>query len=287
MRRKDEMNSNKFLIEVKPDDWSCDPDHTRESREFYSKYWGKTLSNEISDYNGSLKKYRGDTIISFNTMTRCMISLLPIYKAGDLVLSTTNQKALLDIILQSDDVSNNLKEKFEKFHTLYHCLANFMPLVHDRWIPDHPQFTDLKNLNQAKGSYSKYNDFPDLFFSDIRRFGFSENPYNEKDKKENAVYFTETNGIYFERFNSWNKFVERNYLQDFFQDPEFTSAVSLAPSKEFFKNYIYSDLSKLPEKEKKERIEQISIFLTTAITIITARAERLYQLENNASFIRS
>ena len=59
-----------------------------------------------------------------------------------------------------------------------------MPLVYDKWNFDkNPQFTDLKNLNQAKGSYLKYNDFPDLFFSDIRRFGFSEEPYNEKEKK--------------------------------------------------------------------------------------------------------
>ena len=74
------MNSYDFLSEIKPDDLSGDPDHTSESRSFYSKYWGKTLSNESSDYNGSFKKYRGDTIISFNTMTRCMVSLLPIYK---------------------------------------------------------------------------------------------------------------------------------------------------------------------------------------------------------------
>lgn len=273
------MNSNKFLIEIKPDDLSRDPDHTRESREFFSKYWGKTLSNEISDYNGSFKKYRGDTIISFNTITRCMVSLLPIYKDSNLKLGKTDQDTLLDIILQSDDVSDNLKKKFKKFHARYHCLANFMPMVCDKWnLDQNLQFTDLKNLNQAKGSYSKYNDFPDLFFSDIRRFGFSEELYNEKEKKEHAVYFTETNGQYFERFNNWDQFVELNYLQDFFQNSDFKHTVLLAPSKEFFKDYIYLKLSKLPEDKKKERIEQISIFLTNAIRIITLRAERLARL---------
>ena len=282
------MNNNDFLSEVPPDELSGDPDHTNESRKFYSKYWGKTLSNESSDYNGSLKKYRGDTIISFNTMTRCMISLLPIYKDSNLILGKTDQGTLLDIILQSDDVSDNLKEKFEKFHTLCHCLANFMPMVYDKWNFDKkPQFTDLKNLNQAKGSYLKYNDFPDLFFSDIRRFGFSEEPYDEEEKKEHAVYFTETNGQYFKRFNNWNQFVERNYLQDFFQKSDFEHTMSLTPSKEFFPSYIYSRLSKLPEEKKKECIEQISIFLTNAIMIITARAERLARLENNASFVLS
>ena len=63
--------------------------------------------------------------------------------------------------------------------------------------------------------------------------------------------------------------------------------VTLAPSKEFFPSYSYSRLSKLPEEKKIECIEQISIFLTNAIMIITARAERLARLENNASFVLS
>lgn len=62
--------------------------------------------------------------------------------------------------------------------------------------------------------------------------------------------------------------------------------VTLAPSKEFSIVYLFK-LSKLPEEKKIECIEQISIFLTNAITIITARAERLYQIENNEIFVRS
>ena len=109
----------------------------------------------------------------------------------------------------------------------------------------------------------------------------------KKRKKNTLSILLKLNGQYFKRFNNWNQFVERNYLQDFFQKSDFEHTVSLTPSKEFFPSYIYSRLSKLPEEKKKECIEQISIFLTNAIMIITARAERLARLENNASFVLS
>ena len=110
-----------------------DPDHSEEARAFYADFWGKTLSDRASSYDGAVGNYRGDTIISFNRMAGCLIRLLPVYSNG-LQMPRTQSKRL-EIINDVFTEKNNLKY-FERFSE--------KKGGEDRWI----DYADLPVLRQ-------------------------------------------------------------------------------------------------------------------------------------------
>lgn len=274
-----------LLKEVKGDILSDDPDDTRIAREFYSKYW-PILSSNIDDYDGSIGKYRGETIISFNTIAGCMIRLLPISSVGFFSMPRKTVERL-GVILASripgieSAREDEIKQNFIRLYEIYHSLANFMPLPMDKWIEQNQNpcnKTNIVNMNQAKGSQHRkcdcthYYDFPDLFFKDLRRLHFDEPEGNDRAKPH--FLESEINTEYIKKFKSWNEFIENNYLQDFFADREYDEFIQLAPISGKFP-YTQTIADTLREDERKTCMEQIFTFLETAIKIIEKRAERL------------
>lgn len=103
------MMLEKFNLneKVKGDNLSSDSDHTRISRKFYSVYWGKSLSSDIEKYDGKIGNYRGETLITFKTISGCVLRLLD---------NTVEKK---EIHIESEDRLNiicNSKE-IKKKHT--------------------------------------------------------------------------------------------------------------------------------------------------------------------------
>jgi hypothetical protein len=263
------------LDNIPGDELSYDPDHTKTAREFYVEFWGKTLSDSISDYDGAVGKYRSDTIISFNTIAGCMIRTTN-YK-GDMPPTNCQEKRLSII---KEHANDDMFKKFEDFFEVYHSLANFMPLVYESpWCI---------NLNSVKGSpfngllgngqtRKAFRDFPDLFFEDIRKYYCCGPDYaaEEFSFRYNEAYFAEFrkkgDG---DAESRWVNFVEKNYLQDFFtgKDGSYLTFKQLSPDEYITMPYRQKKLS---DEEKEKCEEQVSTFLKNAIEIIQARAKRL------------
>ena len=276
---------NEFLKEIKGDKLSEDPDHTLSAREFYAKFWKTSLSGCILDYDGAVGNYRGETIISFNTMAGCLIRLLPIYFDRGLDLPKVGNERL-DIIRKIDDgefpsfeddnLIKRLKCNFDKLYLRYHSLANFMPLVRG----------DV-HINLVKGRVP-YHDFPDVFFSDLKKCEPKRVFYNKVNAKYferfgNWKAFNEQNALQ-SSFGGWKEFVELNYLQDFFKDEDngksscnYENPIALAPKSE---KMPYRDRKKFDDAIRKVCIEEIDAFLENALAIIENRAKRLAIVES-------
>lgn len=252
---------------------SKDPDNTKIAREFYAKYWdlkqsehwawGK-IGNGICDaFSEEYIEYRGETIISFNTVAGGLIRMLPIYKEEGFDMPKSSEERL-NIIMESN-VSPKLKDKFKIFYDRYHTLANFMPLI---LVKDGKSPKESSYLQYVK-NYD-YHDFPDLFFKSVRNYYLE---CNSNPKFENAV-----NRSYFDKFgkgdSGWNNFIEKNYLQDYLENGEF---IELTPNSVKFPYNKKIALS-LDMNERNNCIEYIEMFLDKAIRIIENRAERLEKI---------
>lgn len=173
MSKKDD-----YLEAVNADKLSSDSDHTKKAREFYVRFWGGVLE----DYKGEIGLFRGETIITFMTVSGCLIRTLSCF-SGRNMPKTSRER--LDFIANSEEVSDCMKESFTRFFKLYLTRANFMPLVHAG---------KKHSLNLAKGSaVGKYHDFPDLFFRDVYNYIYAECSGEHRifDNAINRQYFDE------------------------------------------------------------------------------------------------
>ena len=251
-----------------------DPDHSEAARIFYMKYWGESLSNDFSDYDGKQGNYRGDTIISFNTIAGCVISLLSIFKENTLIMPPTGylecQEDRLRIIMNAEDLPNCIRTKFELLYYLYHSFANLMPLVAEK---------GNHNLNTPVKS-GFYRDFPDLFFSDIRNFyltGKCNKHFLSTESKINEEYFKKF-GDKASGVGGWIKYVESNFLEAFFKqdDVQYETPIKLKPD---IPIPYRTSTANLPQSEKDKQMEKIDLFLSNAISIINRRAKILSMAE--------
>ena len=255
------INAEYFLKNIEGDFWTNDPDDTMEARGFYSSYWRDIISRDIG-------LFRGDTILSFNTIAGCIIRLLSIYNENFEMPQSSRER--LDIITESKEVSDSIKENFKRFYDIYHTFSNFMPVIKtEKYYKkgDSPYLQYVKN--------NDYHEFPDLFFAAIRLY------YHDKDKS-NDKFLADINPKYFDIFGAgdegWRNFVEKNYLQDFFIDADgYRDLIQLAPESNM--PYNKRIVECLSVKDKNECMQQISIFLTNAVMIIERRASRLAHFE--------
>lgn len=258
MNTSKQIMASYFLEEIKEDKFSEDPDNTKAAWDFYSEYWG-----ELLDGNNN---YRGDTIISFNTIAGALIRMTSKYKENKFLIYENENDVDGDrlkyiINLKDSFVSDKLKKDFQEFHRLYHSLANFMPLV---------KTEEAFNLNHIR--YSEYQDFPEGFLRDVQKY------YNGLESNEH--FQTKINADYFKKFETWEKFVEMNYLQSFFKkgDLSYEDPIQLKPISDDFP-YKAEPVKKLREENRKNyckrNVEQIEDFLSKAIQIIKNRSEDL------------
>ncbi len=245
----------KFIREIKGDIWTRDPDDTELARAFYKKFWGDIMDADIGIY-------RGDTIISFNTIAGGFIRLLKVYKDG--LKMPSSSEGRLEVIKNSVEVPYSLKEDFSKFKEKYHSLANFMPLLKQE---------NLKyNLNHVKNR--EYYDFPDGFLKDIRDFYLND--------KGNQAFHEENNKKYFNSFGKaeegYRNYIEKNYLQDYFLDSNYKEGKILRPPSEIKFPYSKAIAEKLNYDEREGVLLYIGTFLKNALDIIEARGDRLRKI---------
>ncbi len=236
-----------YLSRVEADKRSKDPDDTEEAIYFYIDEWNSKLNlNNMEEY---IKNYRGETLISFSTLAGAYIRCLPEYNGYN--MPEFNRKRL-QVIADSNNVSLEDKDIFQEFYDIYHTKANFIPF---------PPIAGnkKKDLNSVKGL--QYNDFPDLFFKEIKLY------YGSANYKE--FLDIECNKIYLSNFNDWNDFVISNYLQDYFIDKEFSEFKQIKPLSSIpYKN------KKMTEDEKMRYRKEIIKSISVACDIIRARANR-------------
>ncbi len=271
-----------FLQEIVGDEYSIDPDQTMISRMFYAKYWGKILSDDVNMYDGAIGNYRGETIISFKTMAGALIRATKDYITGIIKEMPSDQLERLDIIVKSDDIRQSIKDKFSLFYKRYHSLSNFMPLVCEQWINNSwskednrkAKCKDYKNLNQVKGKY--FRDCPDKFYEYVYDKVYQKNghfnDYND------PVFISEVNQNYFNKFVTWNDFIEKNYLQDLFVDEDgYYTFIKLSPIIKRFPYRKYNDIN-ADIKHIEAVHNEIEEFLDNALRFFDKRAERLVKL---------
>ncbi len=249
-------------------------DNCKKAREFYGLFWPKVMNLNYYCKNDERDKkvvYSGETIISFRTIAGAMIRLTSYYNGKNVPKSS---KERLEKIVDADskEVSCDLKKKFKEFYKLYHTDANFMPL---------PKTCSSTSLNSLKGRGGKYHDFPDLFFSDIKKYFCGDASYREalrnvtSKESDRCACGKLINRVYLDSFGSgekgWKNFVELNYLEDFFEDDNYSEFVKLAPK---IKKFPYKK-RKLSEDDKTKCVEEINEFLDNAIKIIEARSKRI------------
>lgn len=247
------MNETKrFLEEIK----TCGrlhADSDKRAKEFYKEFWEGIYEEE---------EYGGETIFSFHTISGCMIRLLPEYYKYGKDIRYLTVKDRLEFIRKSSGEKCDISELFEKFFKLYHTLANFMPL---------PKGT----LNNSKNTL--YKEFPDLFLAGVREFAFTD----KKDAPEYGpeVYYMENNKKYFKKFGSWKNYVEKNYLQDFFdeKDEEYSKPIQLSPLTWRFP-FTSTIAKSLTDEEREYCKDQIRNFLEKATEIIENRADKLEKI---------
>ncbi|BAK45180.1 hypothetical protein [Eggerthella sp. YY7918] len=207
-----------FLQEVVPYDDKRDPDMSfpafnKESRDgFYHAFWPDEWAEAYAyprddsaayGYRMLPDRWRGDTLISFNTVFKTHFvegdTLPEGYNVGDEnPYLVSRKKAWLD------GVSSGL---IACFRQQYHCLANFMPMP---W-----------GLNQWRGftidtatqiANPGLRDFSDLFLDQVRKFYLGSDDVHPLAKKEFESYQD-----YFKRYGSgeegWRTYARRNYLE--------------------------------------------------------------------------
>lgn len=238
------MDKTFFMEEVVGDRYSRDPDSAGKSREFYASFWGGVLSPNFEDYSTAGKaKYRGDTTISFNTVSGSVLRLLMLEKVP------AGSQARLEMILASDLIDDGLKRQFANFQKLYHSLANFMPLPDAKWNRN-------TNMNAAKGASPLYHDFPDLFYQAVHDQVFVDDDTAEKME---PVFLTTNNQTYFDKFGgSCRNFVEVNFLQDFFVDEEYSQFKRLAPTE--YDVVLYRNRKLVTDDMRRSGFEYASFF---------------------------
>jgi len=232
------------------------PDNTQKSVDFYFNHW-KVLSKNKDDFEPSRgdKFYRGDCILSVKTV---------LGNEGYQKDSPNNWRLMRSIendgSLTSDD-TDKLIQKAERYRYLFDTLANFMPM----WKLGGNNST---NLNMAKGNWRTYRDFPDLWLRDIMLWYNGPIGLERKNMRAYELFIANKEN-YFDRFGSWEEYIDNNYLGDFVN-----------------KDYEVLELFEGDHCPRSGILElsQIEDFLDNGIRIIEARAKRLVERIAN-SFI--
>jgi hypothetical protein len=262
----DVQNKYKFNFEKNLDTSNIDPDTSSQANEFYREFWGKSLSHNLDDY-GKESMYRGDTIISFNTIAGGTLRTAGFNKE----MPKDAQKRFMCILDPKLNIPLKIVNHFALLYYLYHTPANFMPLPND----------EKNNLNKLK--FSNYKDFPDAFFKDIKKYEYSETKNDKIPSHFENNNSNQKNNEYFRKFKTWKDFVEKNYLQDFFECEKYKTLIPLKPNCPKFP-YIENcytrkiksgEINDKTQEYQDEIYKYIDRFLNDANLIILKRGKRL------------
>lgn len=215
------------------------------SKKVLQNYFNEDSLSEYPEYNKSLrgKKYNGD--------------LSDIERLSWLIL---NLKKIRKMDL-------DLFENLERFAQLTHSVGNFIP------VPE--EFNNGRALKKTK-------DYFDLTLKCIHDYYLPIKP-SEGNNRAVLSQFLKVTAIdkcekWLERFNGWDEFVEKNYLQDFVNEICLLDAPNCKSSrfgepKLFWKGHSL-------ERPCPQVIEDVKDFLENVNVMIELRGARIYKALN-------
>lgn len=223
-----------------------DPDDTMIARCIYCLLW-ETKIPELSFENlGNGKKYRGDTLNTFNTLF-----------GSDKI--SENGKSVFENCLEKFGFNKDeiFKEKILKFKKNYTRIGNFSIL------PCVPNYS----LNYYRGDNRGWGDYYDRFLIELEKCFLSK---PDRDKKAQKII--EKNEFFFGKFkNSDNKlldFCKLFYLEDYIDNEH--------PKKLFGDNWIIQWRFKNPNNQDKRNYKEFAEkYIDTCCKIIEKRSERI------------
>ena len=181
-------------------DRSFDYDDTNLARAIYFIIWKDLPEMDISEI-GTGKKYRGDTLNTFNTMFSADLSRCDILSGGN----------------------KELCDKAEVFRDICYSLGNFSVLPN---ISIPLSKNKETTINLYRGNWNGWKDFYDTFLRELNLCLPESNNANEV-----LAELVKANSFYFLQIDSISKFKDINFLS-----PYFTEGDTI---KELFKHDFY------------------------------------------------
>lgn len=227
--------------------WKYDPDDSELAKAIYVLIWGNdnNVEYKLPDCSfeniGTGLKYRGDTLNTFNTL----------FDKNIWWANETNEE-----IEVKDKEFADLVNGFKK---IYLTIGNFSILPNK--IPKGKK--GINSLNCYRGKV--FRDYYDLFLDEFRKC-FPES--KEKTKKEYLQTLYDENKFYFDEINTFEKFVNKNFLRGYFKDGD-TKKLNVI----FEKKLAYRD-SKSVDSYK----EFAKLYIETATLIIKNRSKEMIKI---------
>lgn len=189
----DELKQFKFEILKTDNEYGCpgrsfDYDDTNLARVIYYIIWNDLPEMELSEI-GTGKKYRGDTLNTFNTVF-------------------SNDLSRVDL-LSNDNMA--LHNKAEKFKDICYSLGNFSVLPnHGILMSDSSRET---TINLFRGSWIGWKDFYDRFLKELNLCLLGNNNANPDLDK-----LVKENNFYFRKIEKIHQFITINFLESYFDE---------------------------------------------------------------------
>ena len=181
-------------------DRSFDYDDTNLARAIYFIIWNDLPEMDISEI-GTGKKYRGDTLNTFNTMFSADLSRCDILSGGN----------------------KELCDKAEGFRDICYSLGNFSVLPN---ISIPLSKNKETTINLYRGNWNGWKDFYDTFLRELNLCLPESNNANEV-----LAELVKANSFYFLQIDSISKFKDINFLTSYFTESDTV--------KELFKHDFY------------------------------------------------
>lgn len=166
-----------------------DADDTILAKAIYCLIWGEVFPDVNLNTIGTGKKYRGDTVNSFNTLfSRDLNNRLynnAVSNCNSLKIGSEKRGFIIE--------DRDLIEKIINFNKTYRTIGNLSLL------PNIPYYNKNKNvninINQYRGGTSGWRDFFDKFLLELRLYFLSNDKVNSEFKN-----LLDLNNFYFEKF---------------------------------------------------------------------------------------
>lgn len=225
-----------------------DPDDTMIARCIYCLLWEKEIQELKYDNLGNGKKYRGDTLNTFNTLF-----------GSDRI--SDNGKTVFENCLEKFGLAEDKEfiKKVLNFKKIYTRIGNFSIL------PCVPNYS----FNYYRGDNRGWGDYYDRFLIELEKCFLKK---SDSDKKAEKIIVE--NNFFFDIFeNSNNKivdFCELFYLEDYLENGH--------AKKMFGDNWIIQWRFKKPTEQDKNNYKEFAEnYINTCSEIIEKRSERIIQ----------
>ncbi|MDL2212168.1 hypothetical protein LJB88_04760 [Erysipelotrichaceae bacterium OttesenSCG-928-M19] len=199
-----------------------DPDNTVIANAIYTVVWDEIIPDLSFDNLGSGKKYRGETLNSYNTLFGKPKEIY--YEGKPVGLSFMNYTSFESIKIENEKLSMRVCEFYER----YHNIGNMMPLPNKSIITN-----GANTLNSYKG-VGVWHDYCDIFLVDLHKVLIKDSNSDE-GIDEKLKQLVNVNNNFFNNYHGkdgFEKFINDFYL-DCYYDSESSSIKNLFSPHEF------------------------------------------------------